>query len=35
MPKTKQATSSIAALMRDIDLCMLTTHDAAKKRELR
>lgn len=26
MPKTKQATSSIAALMRDIDLCMLTTH---------
>jgi general stress protein 26 len=27
MPKTKQATSSIAALMRDIDLCMLTTHD--------
>ena len=26
MPKTKQATSSIAAMMRDIDLCMLTTH---------
>ena len=25
MPKTKQAASSIAALMRDIDLCMLTT----------
>jgi general stress protein 26 len=27
MPKTKQATSSIAAMMREIDLCMLTTHD--------
>ena len=26
MPKTTKATSSIAALMRDIDLCMLTTH---------
>ena len=28
MPKTKQATSSIAALMRDTDLCMLTTRTA-------